>query len=100
MGREGRKDGWGRGKVHVDVFVSEIDGDDEGVRGEVQGACGFEPVVGVEWVGARWGCVARQSLVWVLGNGGVRGREGLVGRVRGGWWLGLGVGVWSRGWER
>lgn len=73
----GKPAGW---NMHVDMYVSEIDADDSGVRDKVQEACGFEPPVTLEWLTVRLREMAPNSLRWVSQNGPPN--ESLEKRIR------------------
>lgn len=73
----GKPAGW---NVHVDVYVSEIDADDESVRDMVQEACGFEPPVALEWLVVRLAEIAKSSLAWVSQYGPPK--ENLKSRIK------------------
>lgn len=62
---EAQPGGW---NMHVDMYVSEIDADDEGVRAKVQEGCGFEPPVSLDWLRKRLRVIAPKSLKWVKEN--------------------------------
>lgn len=65
-GTQSRKPvGW---NMHVDMYVSEIDVNDAGVREKVQDACGFEPPVDIDWLRERLRVIAPKSLKWVKEN--------------------------------
>ncbi|MCJ1368255.1 hypothetical protein MMC16_007397 [Acarospora aff. strigata] len=66
--------------MHVDMYVSEIDGDDEVIRDRAQEACDFVPPVTLGWLNVRLRDIAPNSLEWVLRNGRVK--ESLVARIR------------------
>lgn len=66
--------------MHVDMFVSEIDADDAGVRDKVQEVCWFEPPVALDWLVGRLKEIAENSLGWVSQNGPPN--ESLKSRIR------------------
>ena len=66
--------------MHVDVFVSEIDADDEGIKAKLEEVCGFLMTPMDDWLKDRLRDIAPASLKWVSENG--PRNEDLIKRIK------------------